>query len=90
LEDWSNGMVNSQDYVFQYLDFISKQPVSRILLPDTLGILTPDKTSEYINTIINRYPNLHFDFHGHNDYDLSVANCMEAVKAGSKRTTSYC
>ena len=77
-------MVNSQDYVFRYLDFISKQPVNRILLPDTLGILTPDKTFEYINTIINRYPNLHFDFHGHNDYDLSVANCMEAVKAGVK------
>ena len=82
LEDWSNGMADSQDYVFKYLDFISKQPISRVLLPDTLGLLTPQKTSNYINSIINLYPNIHFDFHGHNDYDLSVANALEAVKAG--------
>jgi D-citramalate synthase len=24
----------------------------------------------------------HFDFHAHNDYDLSIANVMEAIKAG--------
>ena len=82
LEDWSNGMANSQDYVFHYLDFISKQHISRVLLPDTLGVLTPEKTSTYLNLITKRYPNIHFDFHGHNDYDLSVANSMEALKAG--------
>ncbi len=82
LEDWSNGMQNSEDYVFEYLDFIATQPIERILLPDTLGVLTPEKTAEYLNKIINRYPNIRFDFHGHNDYDLSVANAMEAVKAG--------
>ena len=82
LEDWSNGMAYSQDYVFQYLDFISKQNISRVLLPDTLGVLTPEKTSTYLNLITKRYPNIHFDFHGHNDYDLSVANSMEALKAG--------
>lgn len=82
LEDWSNGMQNSEDYVFEYLDFLATQPIERILLPDTLGVLTPEKTAEYLNKIIKRYPNIRFDFHGHNDYDLSVANAMEAVKAG--------
>jgi len=82
LEDWSNGMQNSEDYVFKYLDFLATQPIERILLPDTLGVLTPEKTAEYLNKIIKRYPNIRFDFHGHNDYDLSVANAMEAVKAG--------
>src|SRR5690606_22861849 len=38
LEDWSNGMRHSPDYVFSYLDFLTTQPVRRILLPDTLGI----------------------------------------------------
>ncbi|NNK30470.1 MAG: 2-isopropylmalate synthase, partial [Flavobacteriaceae bacterium] len=33
--------------------------------------------------IIDRYPDMHFDFNAHNDYDLSVANVMEALKAGS-------
>ncbi len=82
LEDWSNGMRNSQEYVFQFLDFLATQPLKRILLPDTLGVLTHRETFDFIDAIIKKYPNLHFDFHGHNDYDLSVANVMEALKAG--------
>jgi D-citramalate synthase len=83
LEDWSNGMRNSPDYVFQYLDFLSGQPVKRILLPDTLGVLTPSETFDYISQIKLRYPNLHFDFHAHNDYDLANANILEAIRAGA-------
>ncbi|WP_346239066.1 alpha-isopropylmalate synthase regulatory domain-containing protein [Niabella insulamsoli] len=84
LEDWSNGMRHSKEYVFQYIDFLATQPVKRILLPDTLGVLIPSETSIYLKEIVERYPSLHFDFHGHNDYDLSVANALEAVKAGVK------
>ena len=29
-----------------------------------------------------KYPNFHIDFHGHNDYDLSVGNSMEAIRGG--------
>lgn len=82
LEDWSNGMRNSPDYVFQYLDFITTQPVKRILLPDTLGVLIPSDTFDFISKITTKYPQILFDFHAHNDYDLSVANVMEALKAG--------
>ena len=82
LEDWSNGMRNSQDYVFQYLDFLTQQPVKRILLPDTLGVLIPSETFEFISKITTKYPNTHFDFHAHNDYDLGTANALEAVRCG--------
>ncbi len=82
LEDWSNGMRNSQEYVLQLLDFLSTQPVKRILLPDTLGVLIPSETFEFISEIRTKYPKTHFDFHAHNDYDLSTANVLEAVKAG--------
>lgn len=82
LEDWSNGMRHSRDYVFQFLDFLVTQPVKRIMLPDTLGILIPSEVFEFVSAIIQRYPNIHFDFHGHNDYDLGTANVLEAVKAG--------
>ncbi len=82
LEDWSNGMRNSPDYVFQYLDFLATQPIRRIMLPDTLGILKPEEVADFIGQIIPRYPGIHFDFHGHNDYDLGTANVLEAVKAG--------
>ena len=82
LEDWSNGMRNSKEYVFEYLAFLSTQPIERILLPDTLGILTPSETFQFILEVREKFPQIHFDFHGHNDYDLGVANVMEAVKAG--------
>ncbi|WP_343329446.1 alpha-isopropylmalate synthase regulatory domain-containing protein [Polaribacter staleyi] len=83
LEDWSNGMRNSKEYVFEYLDFLTAQNVERVLLPDTLGILTPEETADFIKEVCHKYPTTHFDFHGHNDYDLGVANVMEAVKAGA-------
>ena len=82
LEDWSNGMRNSPEYVFQYLDFLTKQPIERVLLPDTLGVLTPRETFDFLDAIVKRYPGTHFDFHAHNDYDLSIANVMESVRAG--------
>lgn len=84
LEDWSNGMRNSKEYVFQYLDFLTKQPIKRILLPDTLGVLTPSESYEFVSEIVQKYPDTHFDFHAHNDYDLSVSNVLEAVKAGAR------
>jgi len=83
LEDWSNGMRNSPEYVYQYLDFLSAQPVKRVLLPDTLGVLTPNETFKYISEIKSRYPGIHFDFHAHNDYDLANANILEAIRAGA-------
>lgn len=82
LEDWSNGMRNSTEYVFQMLDFLVTQPIKRILLPDTLGILTPVETFNFISDIKSKYPTIHFDFHAHNDYDLGTANVLEAVRAG--------
>ncbi len=84
LEDWSNGMNDSEEYVFILLDKLQHHPISRFMLPDTLGILNPDKVSAYISKMVARYPKLHFDFHAHNDYDLAVANVYEAIKAGVK------
>ena len=84
LEDWSNGMKDSEEYIFTLMDKLQHQSIRRFMLPDTLGILNPDKTREYVSKMVARYPQLHFDFHAHNDYDLAVANVYEAIKAGAK------
>ncbi|MBR4842771.1 MAG: 3-isopropylmalate dehydratase small subunit [Bacteroidaceae bacterium] len=84
LEDWSNGMKDSRDYVFELTDALATMHVKRVMLPDTLGILNPDTTQKYCSMMVERYPSMHFDFHAHNDYDLAVANVWSAVRAGVK------
>lgn len=84
LEDWSNGMIDSPDYVFFLIDNLRDQPIKRFMLPDTLGILNPDQVKEFCSTVVDRYPELHFDFHAHNDYDFAVANVHAAAKTGIK------
>ena len=81
-EDWSNGMKDSPKYVYSMIDGLKDEGVNRFMLPDTLGILNPDQTFEYCLDLKKRYPDLEFDFHAHNDYDLATANVYSAVKAG--------
>ncbi len=82
LEDWSMGMRHSPDYVFTMLDAYKDMGFERILLPDTLGVLAPWEVKEFIETIIQHYPDQLFEFHGHNDYGLAVANGIAACGAG--------
>lgn len=84
LEDWSNGMIHSRDYLFFLMDALRNEAVKRFLLPDTLGILNPYQTYDFCRTMVQRYPDLFFEFHAHNDYDLAVANVYSAVKSGVK------
>ncbi len=106
LEDWSNGMKDSPDYVYQLMDalvcdhptaqqeadanhvqcstFNVQWKIRRFMLPDTLGVMNPLQVIEYFRKMIKRYPEVHFDFHAHNDYDLAVSNSLAAVLSGAK------
>ena len=84
LEDWSNGMIHSREYVFKLVDELQNEPIHRIMLPDTLGILNQDQSYDFCKIMIEKYPKIHFDFHAHNDYDLATANVFSAIKAGVK------
>ena len=84
LEDWSNGIKNSYKYVYELMDAVRHLPIKRYMLPDTLGILNPYDTLANIQRMIKRYPDLHFDFHAHNDYDLATSNVYAAVLGGAR------
>lgn len=84
LEDWSNGMKHSPEYVFRMMDALKDTSIKRFMLPDTLGILNPLEVVEFMRKMIKRYPDKHFDFHAHNDYDLAVSNTLAAVLSGAK------
>ena len=84
LEDWSNGVRVSKHYVYKLMDSLKDLPIRRFMLADTLGIMNPNQVYEYCKRMVNRYPNLHFDFHGHNDYDLATSNAFAAGLVGIK------
>ena len=84
LEDWSSGMKDSPDYVYQMMEGLKGTRIERFLLPDTLGIMNPLQCMDYVQNMLSYYPDKHFDFHAHNDYDLAVSNTLAAVMCGCK------
>ncbi len=82
LEDWSNGIKEGADYVFAMVDALQSEGICRIMLPDTLGVLSPRETRRFVKAMVEHYPHLRFDYHAHNDYDLAVANVLAAVEEG--------
>jgi D-citramalate synthase len=89
LEDWSNGMKDSPEYVYRLMDALTnvkdnEPSIKRFMLPDTLGVLNPLQVIEYMRKMQKHYPGVHFDFHAHNDYDLAVSNSLAAVLSGCK------
>ncbi len=70
LEDWSNGFNDNRDYVYQLMDRLQHVGINHFMLPDTLGVMSPQEVFDSLSDMCNRYPTLHFDFHPHNDYGL--------------------
>ena len=98
--EWSPQTINKKellahqdDYVFRLMDGLldliatsetDAAPITRVMLPDTLGILNPLEVMSFMRQMVKRYPGVHFDFHAHNDYDLAVSNVLAAVLSGAK------
>lgn len=54
--------------------------------PDTVGVLTPEKTATFIRTIQDKVPNIGkalLAVHFHNDLGLAVANTLAAIENGA-------
>lgn len=84
LEDWSNGIKDSPAYVMGLTSALLEMGVERVMLPDTLGVLSPSETFKYVRMMCEEFPNAVFDFHAHNDYGLATANSVAAVEAGAR------
>ena len=84
LEDWSSGVRDSFDYVFSMVELLRELRVARIFLADTLGTFAPADVTRYVGLMTATWPAVDFEFHGHNDYGLAVANCLAATLAGAR------
>ena len=83
LEAWSQGVAENFSYVCNLMDSLRSLPVKRVMLADTLGVLSPEMVSRYFEWMLAAFPGFHFDFHGHNDYGMVTANSLAAVNAGA-------
>ncbi len=83
LEDWSNGYRDNPGYVYGLVERLADSGVGHFMLPDTLGVMTPEGVTCAVTDMIRRFPGLKFDFHPHNDYGLATANVLAAAQAGA-------
>ncbi|NNC99412.1 MAG: 2-isopropylmalate synthase, partial [Gammaproteobacteria bacterium] len=87
-EDWSNGYRDKPDYVYALTEALQDCGIKHFMLPDTLGVMSPQEVSDSVGDMVSRFPKLQFDFHPHNDYGLATANVIAAVQAGA--TSIHC
>jgi D-citramalate synthase len=83
LEDWSNGYADKRDYVYRLMGALQGVGIDHFMLPDTLGVMTPERVFTAMLDMIQRFPDCLFDFHPHNDYGLATANVVAAAQAGA-------
>ena len=84
LEDWSNGIRDSLAYVSGIVDALQDLDIGRVLLADTLGVLSPDEVRRLVSVMTVTWPETTFDFHGHNDYGFATANAIAAIQSGAR------
>jgi len=83
LEDWSNGYRDQPAYVYGLMERLADCGIAHFMLPDTLGVMTPERVGSAMGDMIRRFPGRLFDFHPHNDYGLATANVLAAAQAGA-------
>jgi hypothetical protein len=75
LEDWSNGVRDSFDYVFAMVQLLRELNVDRIYLPDTLGVFAPDDVERYVGLMSATWPD--------------VVSCARARAACTRASTEW-
>jgi 2-isopropylmalate synthase len=73
----------SLEYFNQLVDQCVSQNVDRIVICDTTGGASPEEVARVIGSLVSRYPNAKFGFHGHKDRGLGVANTRAAILSGA-------
>jgi homocitrate synthase NifV len=79
LEDASRSDIG---FVLNLIKELRKEGVHMIRLADTVGVLTPNRTKEIVETI-KANSDVEIEMHVHNDLGMAVANSIIGAKAGA-------
>jgi len=70
-------------FLAEVFDRAQRAGASRVRYADTLGLLTPDRTTQIVGKLAAGLK-IPIDFHGHNDFGLATANTVAAWNAGAR------
>lgn len=79
LEDASRSDLG---FLLSMIKELKKAGVDIIRIADTVGVLTPNRTKEIVETIKN-YSDIKIEIHIHNDLGMAIANSIVGAKAGA-------
>lgn len=54
----------------------------RVRFADTVGIMHPGRIYDWFSFFTRHYPDVEFEFHGHNDLGMATANTLTALNSG--------
>ncbi|MBS7624574.1 2-isopropylmalate synthase [Candidatus Bathyarchaeota archaeon] len=80
-EDSTRSDIN---FLKETINAAVKAGAERVTPPDTVGILTPEKSYELFSNLKRAFPNVPFGVHCHDDFGLAVANTLAALMAGAE------
>lgn len=80
LEDASRSDIG---FILSLIKELKKAGVNIIRLADTVGVLTPGRTKEMVETI-KAHADIEIEIHVHNDLGMAIANSIAAAKAGAE------
>lgn len=71
-------------FLKKFFKAVVKAGVTRINIPDTVGIMTPDKMYQLVKEIKSTV-NVPISVHCHNDFGMAAANSLAGIEAGAKQ-----
>ncbi len=71
-----------EGFLIELARIIKQNGGHTIRIADTVGVLTPTKTSQMITNILECV-DIDLEFHAHNDLGMAIANSIASVKAGA-------
>lgn len=71
------------DFLNEFIFYSSEAGAKRIRISDTVGIADPLQIAELFKSVAIQFPDISFEFHGHNDLGMATANSVAAIRGGA-------
>ncbi|MDG5816401.1 hypothetical protein QA601_14995 [Chitinispirillales bacterium ANBcel5] len=74
----------TKNFLVEFINCAADSGAFRIRIADTVGVSTPESTTELIEYLKKRTFGIPLEFHAHNDFGLATANALAAVNSGAE------